>query len=350
LLRAFNKNQILILSQLKDNSDGSISSILREISKKFKIPLSTLKLNARILKDLGLIDFGSNSCFKPAKLTELGKFVTSTILSDEQKEVLASDSLLKSSRSINTFESLSILNRVNYSLRTTNLKLSTEKVYASFHEIIKKLNNWHAESSLSSLNILLSLYGDWINEKPNRFVILSKGHASIALYTIYLELGIISEDDIEEFGVPNSKLQSHPEARNLPGIIVSTGSLGQGLSIAAGLAFALKMDGKEAEIGVVMGDGELDEGQVWEAAATISSKNLDSIIAIIDRNYKQLSGETEEIKKKEPLVMKWKAFGWHVLKTDNNREMITETLRKASRVKGKPKVIIVEADREELNW
>lgn len=241
-----------------------------------------------------------------------------------------------------------ILNHVNNPLILNNIKLTTEKVYTRFHEIIKKLNNWHAESSLSSLNILVSLYGDWINEKPNRFIILSKGHASLALYTIYLELGIINDEDIENFGAPGSKLQPHPEGKTLPGILVSTGSLGQGLSIAAGLAFAARINKQDTEIAVVIGDGELDEGQIWEAAATISSNKLDNIIVLIDRNHKQLCGETEKIKSKEPLAMKWEAFGWCVFKINNNRETITETLKKVSEIKDKPKVIIIETNNERL--
>lgn len=228
--------------------------------------------------------------------------------------------------------------------KNINHNLDTEKIHSRFIEIAKKLNNWHAESAHSSLNILISLYNDWINEKTNRFVILSKGHASLALYTIYLEMGIISEDDIKTFGQPGSKLQPHPEGKSLPGILVSTGSLGQGLSIAAGLALSSRIDKRDAEIAVVIGDGELDEGQIWEAAATISSYKLDNIIVLIDRNHKQLSGDTESIKNKEPLDMRWEAFGWHVLKVDgNNKDMITNALMKASEIKGKPKVIIVES-------
>ncbi len=244
-----------------------------------------------------------------------------------------------------------ILNRLDNFLITKNInhELNTEKVHARFLSIIKKLNNWHAESSMSSLNILISLYGDWINEKPNRFIILSKGHASLALYTIYLELGIINEEDIENFGKPGSKLQPHPEGGSLPGILVSTGSLGQGLSIAAGLAFSARISRHDMEIAVVIGDGELDEGQIWEAAATISSNKLDNIIVIIDRNHKQLCGETEKIKNKEPLALRWEAFGWHVLKTDkNDREIVTKLLRTASEIKGKPKVIIIETNNEKL--
>ncbi|MGC8948117.1 MAG: 1-deoxy-D-xylulose-5-phosphate synthase N-terminal domain-containing protein [Thermoprotei archaeon] len=226
--------------------------------------------------------------------------------------------------------------------KNINNKLESEKVYLRFLEITKELNNWHAESAFSSLNILISLYSDWINE--DRFVILSKGHASLALYTIYLEMGVINESDIKTFGQPGSKLQPHPEGRSLPGILVSTGSLGQGLSIAAGLAFSSRIDKRNIEIAVVIGDGELDEGQVWEAAATISSNKLDNIIVLIDRNHKQLSGDTESIKNKEPLDMKWEAFGWYVLKVNgNNKDVITNALTKVSEVKGKPKVIIVES-------
>ncbi len=145
---------------------------------------------------------------------------------------------------------------------------------------------------------------------------------------------------LEEFAKPGSILPSHLEAGSLPGIVVSSGSLGQGLSIANGIALAAKIDRVRREVAVLLGDGELDEGQVWEAASTASSMGLDNIVAVVDRNMYQHSGPTESIKKKEPLAEKWASFGWDVYEVPNNIPSIITALDSTS---NSPRVVIVKS-------
>lgn len=206
---------------------------------------------------------------------------------------------------------------------------------------------WHLKSSLTALNIIAAVYGYWIPIGAklgiDRVALLSKGHASLALYTWLSVIGLIDERELEDFSTIGSRLQAHPIAESVPGVLVSTGSLGQGLSIANGLAFASKIDGVAREVAVIMGDGELDEGQVWEAASTASTHGLDNVIVLIDRNMTQHTGPTEDVKVKEPLSGRWRAFGWHVFEASNSVEGIVDVLAKASRVKGKPKAVVVRS-------
>ncbi len=173
-------------------------------------------------------------------------------------------------------------------------------------------------------------------------MVLSKGHCSLALYAWFVEAGVLREDELAEFATPGSRLQTHPEAGRLPGILVSTGSLGQGLSIANGLAIAAKIDGVRREVAVLLGDGELDEGQVWEAAATTATLGLDNVVALVDRNGFQHTGPTEKVKLKEPLAERWRAFGWHVVEARRSPAEIARALEEASNVRGRPTVILVQ--------
>jgi len=207
---------------------------------------------------------------------------------------------------------------------------------------------WHASSSFSGLNIIGALYGSWVPEGRGigvrRDVVISKGHMAPALYAWFALEGLLDPGDLDGFARPSSPLQSHPDARRLPGLIVaSSGSLGQGLSIANGIALASKLDGDRREVAVVLGDGELDEGQVWEAAATSSAKGLDNVIAIVDRNMSQHTGHTERIKPKEPLGDRWRAFGWYTVEAPNDVVAVAVSLASLSRVRGKPKALIVRS-------
>ncbi len=209
----------------------------------------------------------------------------------------------------------------------------------------KEVLPWHLRSAESALNIIAALYGFWVPmgfiRGIERLVVISKGHCSLALYSWLNEVGIISDEELMSFATPNSRLQAHPEANLVPGVVASTGSLGQGLSIANGLALAAKIDGLRREVAVLLGDGELDEGQVWEAAATASTLGLDNVVAIIDRNGMQHSGSTEEVKVKEPLRSRWESFGWVVTEVKQDVVAIAEVLEEVSSVVGKPKVVIV---------
>lgn len=206
----------------------------------------------------------------------------------------------------------------------------------------------HPGGSLSATDILIALYFhvlkvdpkkiDW--EDRDRFV-LSKGHAAPALYATLAEKGFFPVDELLTLRKLGSKLQGHPDMRKTPGVEASTGSEGQGLSIAVGMGLAAKLDRKLYSVYVMLGDGEMDCGQTWEAAMSASHYKLDNITAIVDRNKLQLDGPTEQIMSIEPLADKWKAFGWHVTEINgHNFKEIIGAIDKAKEVKGKPTVII----------
>lgn len=205
----------------------------------------------------------------------------------------------------------------------------------------------HPGGSLSCTEILVSLYYVVMKHDPrrpfwedrDRFV-LSKGHAAPTLYAILAHCGYFSHNELKTLRKLGSRLQGHPEIQ-IPGIEVSTGSLGQGLSIANGIALAAKIDNKNIRTFVVLGDGECDEGQIWEAAMFSSHYHLDNICAIIDRNQFQIDNCTEKIMALEPFASKWEAFGWDVKSINGHdfRELLN-CLDPASRVTGKPRVII----------
>ncbi len=205
--------------------------------------------------------------------------------------------------------------------------------------ISDKLGGNHIYSSLSCADILRAIFH--VKDK-NDVVLLSKGHAAPALYAVLMEMGLIDEEEIEKAGTPSSRLQTHPE-RGTPGVLLSSGSLGQGLSMANGIALAAKMDGVRRRIFVVLGDGELDEGQIWEAAATTATYELNNVIAIVDRNGRQLTGPTHEIKIKEPLAGRWSAFGWRPVECSGSPE--EEILRAIDLAEetGRPTVLIFRA-------
>jgi transketolase len=183
----------------------------------------------------------------------------------------------------------------------------------------------HPGGALSSVDIITALYFAVLNIRPDnpewdgrdRFV-LSKGHACPALYAALGELGFFPKSEFETFDRINGLLQGHPDMRKTPGVDMSTGSLGQGLSAAVGMALGGKLKGAAWKVFVLLGDGELNEGQVWEAAMSAAKLKLDNLVAIVDRNTLQLVGPTEETMPLEPLAAKWWDFGWRVLETDGH--------------------------------
>ncbi len=194
--------------------------------------------------------------------------------------------------------------------------------------MIHNARSGHPGGTLSALDLILVLYKkvlnlcrDWCNcptwAQRDRFV-LSKGHASAALYSVLANCGYFCEDELSSFRKLGTRLQGHPGCNCLPGVEIPSGSLGQGLSIANGIALALKLDKNPSKVFVMLGDGEIQEGQVWEAAMSSSHYKLDNIIAIIDRNRLQIDGETESVKSLEPLADKWKGFGWDVIEIDGH--------------------------------
>lgn len=218
--------------------------------------------------------------------------------------------------------------------------------------IIKMVYNaqsGHIGGALSSADILTVLYHkcmktcpQWRDSKDfdshDRFV-LSKGHASAALYAVLGQLGFFPKEELMSFRIFGSRLQGHPTPK-CPGVEVATGSLGQGLSIACGMAMGLKLDKNPAEVFCLLGDGELQEGSVWEAFMHCAQLKLDNIVAIIDRNRLQIDGCTENIKSLDPLDEKLKAFNWDVQVIDGHDiNEIYEAIEKAKKAQ-KPAVII----------
>lgn len=210
----------------------------------------------------------------------------------------------------------------------------------------------HIGSSLSCADILAVLYFNEMNIEPqdpkaesrDRFV-LSKGHASEALYATLAERGYFPKEDLITFRHIDSPFQGHPDMNKVPGVDMTTGSLGQGLSAANGMALASKIDKQGFRVYCLMGDGELEEGQVWEAAMTSSQYELDNICAIIDCNGLQLTGKTEEIKSLnyESIEQKFRSFGFNTIVIDgNNIESIMQAFSIAERTKGMPSVIIAK--------
>lgn len=228
------------------------------------------------------------------------------------------------------------------------LKQSAKEIRKSIIKMINKAKSGHPGGSLSIADILSVLYFHEMKIDPknpknpnrDRFV-LSKGHASAAIYATLAERGYFDKNILETFRAYGSILQGHPDMKNIPGIDMSTGSLGQGLSIANGMAASANISGQDYRTYVIMGDGELQEGQVWEAAMTSAHYNLDNVCAIIDNNNLQIDGHVDKVMGIEPLDKKWEAFGWNVIKVNGHDfESIICGFDAARAFKGKPSIII----------
>ncbi|MBI2133292.1 transketolase [Candidatus Woesearchaeota archaeon] len=207
----------------------------------------------------------------------------------------------------------------------------------------------HPGGSLSCAEILSALffYKMKYNPKDPKWpdrdrIVMSKGHASPALYAALSEAGFFPKEELKTYRQLNSRLQGHASIYT-PSIDICTGSLGQGLSVGNGIAMAGKLDSKSYNVYVIMGDGELQEGQVWEAAKSAAHYKLDNIIAIVDRNGLQQNGPTEKLMRIEPLAEKFHAFGWHTIEVDgHNISELVNGLDLATSIKGKPKVVIAK--------
>jgi transketolase len=208
----------------------------------------------------------------------------------------------------------------------------------------------HPGGSLSSADILTALYFykmkvDPRNPKMNdrdRFI-LSKGHAAPALYATLAEKGFFPKEELLKLRHIDAMLQGHPDMKGIPGIEMSTGSLGQGFSASVGMALASKLDQIENKIYVLLGDGEVQEGIIWEAAMAAAHYKLDHLTAILDYNGLQIDGTNDEVMRIHPIADKWKSFGWHVLSIDgHNMEQIIEALDVADNIKDQPTIIIAK--------
>ena len=225
------------------------------------------------------------------------------------------------------------------------LKIRKESI-----EMIHEAASGHPGGALSIADILTVLYFKEMNVDPknpkkedrDRFV-LSKGHASAAYYATLAEKGYFPTEELIEFRKLTSRLQGHPDMRYIPGVDMSTGSLGQGLSAANGMAIAGKLDNKKYRVYCVLGDGEIQEGQVWEAAMTSSKYNLDNLCVIVDNNNLQIDGTVEEVMSPYPIDEKFESFGFNVINIDGHDfEQIIDAFEKAKKLKGKPTAIIAK--------
>jgi transketolase len=325
VLRTIPKDQILVLTHIP-RVPTSVTSVLREVSRRFNIPIQELRKHAEILKDLNLIDYGEAITFKGVQLTQLGSFISNLSVADEP--LLIGDM-------VQTKTGLRPFGLILKDLRKMVLQM------------IANAGSGHLGASLSVIDILATLYFRKMQHDPKNpnwmerdRLVLSKGHAAPALYAVLAEAGYFPEKELLTLRAQGSRLHGHPDTI-LPGVDVKTGSLGQGLSIATGMAYAAKLDKSSYMIYAILGDGELNEGQIWEAALTAAQYGLDNLVVIVDRNKYQLTGMTEAVKGVEPVADKWRAFGWNVTEVDGHDQFsILDALEFYEHSKGKPSVMI----------
>jgi len=227
------------------------------------------------------------------------------------------------------------------------LRKKANKIRKIIIKILAEAKSGHPGGSLSCVEIITCLYFDVLRHNPkdpnwperDRFH-LSKGHACPTWYAALYLSGYFEEKHLWTLRKLGSILQGHPDRRT-PGVDVASGSLGQGLSVALGMSLAAKIDKKDYRVYVLLGDGEIQEGNIWEAAMAASHFKVDNLCAIVDYNRFQIDGRVEDIMGLEPLVNKWESFGWHVIQADGHSiEDLLEAFNEAKSVKGKPSVII----------
>ncbi|MDA8212893.1 MAG: transketolase [Clostridia bacterium] len=211
-----------------------------------------------------------------------------------------------------------------------------------------KAGSGHPGGSLSAVEVMAVLYMKIMRVDPENpdwdrrdYFFLSKGHAAPVLYAALAERGFFPAEELMTLRQAGSRLHGHPSSECTPGVDISSGSLGQGLSIANGVALAARLKGTEQRAYVLLGDGEIQEGQVWEAAMTSAHYKLDNVCAIVDYNRLQLDGPVDEVKTLGSLRAKWEAFGWNAIEIDGHHlQEIYNSFEKAKEVKGRPTVIL----------
>ena len=217
-------------------------------------------------------------------------------------------------------------------------------------EEVYSAKSGHPGGSLSCADILTVLYFNQMNidekkpDDPNRDrLVLSKGHAAPALYSVLEEKGYFDRKFLQTFRNINSNLQGHPDMTKVPGVDMTTGSLGQGLSAAVGMAIASKMDRAGCKIYCIVGDGEIEEGQIWEACMAASKNKLDNLCVILDNNNLQIDGEIENVGGMNNITEKFLSFGFNIINIDgHNIDSIIDALTTARQTKGKPTIIIAK--------
>ena len=229
------------------------------------------------------------------------------------------------------------------------LQLTAVKVRKHIIKMLYQAQSGHPGGSLSAVEAIVALYFKHMHhnvdnpDDPNRDrFILSKGHAAPALYAVLAEYGYFPIQELDQLRTVNCMLQGHPVCNRTPGIEASTGSLGQGLSFGIGVALAGKLDKRPYQVHVMVGDGETNEGQIWEAASSASHYHLDNLTALIDRNFLQIDGHTEDVLRIESVYERWTAFGWNVLEINGHDFIeILNALEKTRAHKNQPSMIIL---------
>lgn len=230
------------------------------------------------------------------------------------------------------------------------LQEKAKNIRKSIVEMVYNANSGHPGGSLSIADIFTALYFKELNinindskdENRDR-VVLSKGHCSPALYSTLAEKGFFPKEDLKTFRKIDSYLQGHPDMKKIRGVDMTSGSLGQGLSISNGMALAGKLDNKDYRVYCICGDGEIQEGQIWEAAMSSSHYKLDNICVIVDNNNLQIDGNIENVMNPHPIDKKFESFGFNVLVIDgHNFEEIFNAFENAKQTKGKPTAIIAK--------
>jgi transketolase len=230
-----------------------------------------------------------------------------------------------------------------------NLDLIAVKIRKHIIEMLYRAKSGHPGGSLSAVEAIVALYFYHMRHNPkepkdpnrDRFV-LSKGHAAPTLYAVLAECGYFDVSELLHLREINQMLQGHPVCTYIPGVEASTGSLGHGLSFANGIALAGKLDKKDYRVYVMVGDGETDEGQIWEAASAATHYKLDNLTALLDRNFLQIDGKTEDVLRLESVRERWSSFGWHVIEVDGHDiEEIINALLAAGDEKNHPTMIIL---------
>jgi transketolase len=229
-----------------------------------------------------------------------------------------------------------------------DIEEATRRIRRHIITMLAAAGSGHPGGSLSAVEILCVLYFRILRHNPHdpawpdrdRFI-LSKGHGVPALYSVLAECGYLPVEELTTLRKVGSRLQGHSLAGSPPGVEMSAGSLGQGLSYSIGQALAARLDGRDYRVYCLLGDGELDEGQVWEAAMAAAHYSLDNLTAIVDRNRIQNDDFCDNVMRTDPLPEKWQAFGWHVQEVDgHDLSQVIEALEKAREVRGQPSVII----------
>lgn len=230
----------------------------------------------------------------------------------------------------------------------SNLKAITNQMRIDIIEAVASAGSGHPGGSLSACDTIATLYFDKMNIDPanpdwedrDRFI-LSKGHVAPALYAALAQRGYFDREALKTLRKNDSFLQGHPDMKKTPGVDMSTGSLGQGLSIANGMALAGQLNNKDYYVYVMLGDGEIQEGQVWEAAMSSSHYHLNHVIAFLDFNGLQIDGTNDEVMNVKPVDQKFEAFGWNVLTVDgHNTDEIAAAIDQAKTSTDKPTMII----------